>query len=680
MPGPMIRPVAKAVVAALIGLAAPAAAESFHLLPQPARMRVDSGSFFVSAATPLTGDADAVTAFADLMQRTTGIALATRMAGDDAGPAIRFRRDPALPPEAYRLRITPRGVTVTGGDRAGLYYGAVTLWQLATRPGRTGEVPAARIDDRPRFGWRGMMLDSARHPQSPAFIRRFIEWMAVNKLNRFHWHLVDDQGWRLEIRKYPRLTGIGGTRQPATAPGAPPLPPVAGHYTQDEVREIVAFAAARGVTVVPEIELPGHALSALRAYPELGMGVPLPPGIESHWGVFPWLYAPDERTIAFLEDVFAEVIALFPSREIHVGGDEAVKDQWRADPHVQQRIRDLGVGDEAGLQNWMIGRIGRFLARHGRRLIGWDEILDARLPGDAIVMSWRGREGSERAAARGHDTILAAAPVLYFDHRQGADPDEPPGRGKVQDLATVLAVQPLGNRPGAALRRHLRGLQGQLWTEHIRTEARVAWMAFPRAMAVAEIGWAGGADYPGFLARLAPQLARMAPLGLVAADTALRPPAASDAPDRVMSTGLRSCSARLPLYLEDDYPADGARARFLIDILDPCWVWDDAPIRGARAIAVHVGQLPFNFQVGADRATIRFRPPTTPAGEVEVRAGGCDAEPVARLPLEPATANPGVTVLTAPLPPLPDTASLCLTYTAHGPDPLWAIEQVRLIK
>ncbi|QHL91230.1 family 20 glycosylhydrolase [Sphingomonas changnyeongensis] len=678
----MIRPVAKAVVAALIGLAAPAAAQSLHLLPQPARIRVDGGSFFVSASTPLTGDADAAAAFADLMRRTTGIAPVIRANGAGS-PAIRFRRDPALQPEAYRVVATPRGVTVTGGDRAGLYYGAVTLWQLATRPGRTGELPAVRIDDQPRFGWRGMMLDSARHPQSPAFIRRFIEWMAVNKLNRFHWHLVDDQGWRLEIRKYPRLTAIGGTRLPATAPGAPPLPPVTGHYTQDDVRDIVAFAAARGVTVVPEIELPGHALSALRAYPELGMGVTPPPGIESHWGVFPWLYAPDERTIAFLEDVFAEVIALFPSREIHVGGDEAIKDQWRADPRVQARIRELGVGDEAGLQNWMIGRIGQYLARHGRRLIGWDEILDAPLPGDAIVMSWRGREGAEQAAARGHDTILAAAPALYFDHRQGEGPAEPPGRGRVQDLASVIAVKPLGDRPGRALLRHLRGLQGQVWTEHVRTEDRVAWMAFPRALAVAEIGWAGAADYPDFLARLAPQLGRMTPLGLVAADTAFRDAAGGavpSTPDRVSSTALRSCTGRLPLYLEDDYPAAGERARFLIDILDPCWRWDDAPTNGAHAIAVHVGQLPFNFQVGGDRDTIRFRPPATPAGEIEVRTGSCDGEPVARLPLQPATGNPGVTILTAPLPPLQDKATLCLTYTAWGPDPLWAIEQVRLIK
>jgi hexosaminidase len=524
-----------------------------------------------------------------------------------------------------------------------------------------------------------MMLDSARHYQSPAFIKRFIDWMAVNKLNRFHWHLVDDQAWRLEIRKCPRLTQVGAWRLPATAPGAPKLPRTGGFYTQAQVRDIVAYAAARNVTIVPEIELPGHALSAVRAYPRLGMGVPIPPSVESHWGVFPWLYNVDESTIRFLEDVLAEVMALFPSTEIHLGGDEAVKDQWRASPAMQATIRRLGLKDENALQGWLMSRMARYLSARGRRMVGWDEILDADLPAGAIVMSWRGSEGALKAARAGHDTILAAAPTLYFDHRQGSSSAEPPGRGKLVTLKDVLAFAPLAPELTEKDRRHVLGLQGQVWTEHVRTEGRVAWMAFPRAMAVAEIGWSGGAGYDAFLARLRPQLARMSALGLRAADSAFRmdPPPADDFRD---SSALRTCAGKLDLYLEDDFPAGQDRARFLIDILNPCWLWKDARLDGARAIEIDVGQLPFNFQVGKDREAIRFSRPATDGGEFEVRAGGCEGRLIAQLPLAPAAGNPGVTRLRAPVSDVGGVQDLCFIYTAQGPDPLWAIDRVRLVR
>jgi hexosaminidase len=358
-----------------------------------------------------------------------------------------------------------------------------------------------------------------------------------------------------------------------------------------------------------------------------------------------------------------------------LGGDEAVKDQWRASPAIQARIKALGLKDENALQGWLVGRMARFLDAHGRRLVGWDEILDGDMPPDAIVMSWRGTDGARMAAAAGHDTVLAASPTLYFDHRQGDTAAEPPGRGSVVSLKDVAAFD-----PGAlASDRHLLGLQGQVWTEHVRTEPRVAWMAFPRAMAVAEIGWAGKADYPDLLTRLKPQLARMAPLGLKAANSAFRtdPPLSATERD---STGLQTCSAKVDLYLEDDWPARGDRATFLIDILDPCWRWTDASLDGVRAIELSVGQVPFNFQVGADRDKIRFRRPQTPAGEFEVRADGCEGAVIARLPLAPALGNPGVTRLTAPLKPQIGAHDLCFTYTATGPDPLWAIDRVKLVR
>jgi hexosaminidase len=249
--------------------------------------------------------------------------------------------------------------------------------------------------------------------------------MALNKLNRLHWHLVDDQGWRLPIDRYPRLTQVGAWRIPASAAPAPPLPRTGGVYTKAEIRDIVAFAAERGITIVPEIEMPGHALSAIRAYPELGVGPKPPPGIESDWGVFPYLYNVDDQTFAFLENVLTEVMDLFPGRYIHIGGDEAVKDQWRADPRIQARIKALGLADEEALQGWFVARIGTFLAAHGRTLIGWDEILKGAVPASATVMAWTGVEGATKAAAAGHETILAAAPTLYFDHIEAMPKREP---------------------------------------------------------------------------------------------------------------------------------------------------------------------------------------------------------------------------------------------------------------
>jgi len=740
----------------LLGLGGAAGAAAPRLLPVPRSVAVEPGRFTVSAATPIiAGDAAARGAagrFADLLRRSTGIAPRLRPSG--AG-AIRFRTVPGMAPEAYRLEVAPAGATVSASDHAGLFYGGVTLWQLLTEaPARGGRLtaPAVRIDDAPRFAWRGLMLDSARHFQSPAFIRSLIDWMAANKLNRLHWHLTDDQGWRIEIRAYPRLTGIGGWRVPASAPGAPPLPRTGGFYTQDEIRAIVAYARERAVEIVPEIEMPGHALVAIRAYPELGTGVAPPPGIESDWGVFPWLYNVEEGTFAFLETVLGEVLELFPGTYIHVGGDEAVKDQWRVSPRVQARMRELGVADEAALQSWFVGRIGGFLEARGRRLIGWDEILQGGLPAGATVMSWQGMDGAIRAAQAGHDAVLAAAPTLYLDNRQGATSAEPPGRGRLVTLADVYAFDPAPATLTAGQQVHIIGLQANLWTEHVRTEDRAAYMAFPRAAAVAELGWSqpGTRDFAGFVDRLAPQLARLSALGLRAAPSAFRPEAAArfdagsnrvavtlsnqagseirytldgSAPtprsalyavpldlaiparlrasaflrgealpgalDRIYDAAgvrrrddneLKLCSEAIALSLEDDAPAAGPRAAFLIDIMNPCWIYEAAPLDGVTAIEIHVGQLPFNFQIGRDVERIRFRPPATPAGEMEVRAGGCEGERIAVLPLAPAAANPAVTRLRTPIAPRRGSADLCITYTARGPNPLWAVDAVRLVQ
>lgn len=667
---------------ALLAWAAPAAAaDAPALLPRPAHIAVQAGRFDLTAATPLVAAAD------DGGARNAALRLAEWMAAAGRplqapvpradGPAIRFARTPGLAAEGYRLRIDADGATVSASDDSGLLYGAVTLWQLAGTP---GPLPYLTIDDAPRFGWRGVMLDSARHFQSPAFVKQLIDWMSANKLNRLHWHLVDDQGWRIEIRKYPKLTGISAWRSPAVAPGAPPLPPTGGFYSQSEIHDIVAYAGARGIVIIPEIEMPGHATAAIRAYPALGMGVPLPDGVWSDWGVFPWLYNSDDATFTFLQDVLDEVMALFPSPWIHLGGDEATKEQWKADPATQARIRALGLADENALQGWFMARIGNYLAGHGRRMIGWDEILEGGVPADAVVMSWRGVDGAVTAARAGHDAILSAAPTLYFDHRQGTGPDEPPGRGAPVTLADVYAFDPAPAALTPDQHRHIMGVQGNLWTEHVRTEARAAWMLFPRAAAVAEIGWspAGGKDYADFLSRLKPQLARMAPLGLKAADSAFAD-APPPAPLARTSRQLESCTGGILLDLEDDYPAQGPRAHFLTDILNPCWIWRGAPLAGAGRISLSVGQIPFNFEIGADLDKIRFRPPATPDGEFEVRAGGCKGRRIAVLPLAPARDNPGLTRVEAAVAPTrARRTDLCITYTARGVSPMWALDAVAL--
>jgi len=383
------------------------------LLPAPVSAVAGSGRLLVGPGTAIivpAGDGAARNAAERLAEWTLAarglkLSITTRA----TGPAIRFRRGASGVAESYALDIGPRGATITAGDDAGLLYGAVSLWQYLTPDRARGAVaiPAVSVKDAPRFRWRGLMLDSARHFQSPDYVRHLIDWMAVNKLNTLHWHLVDDQGWRVEIRKYPKLTGISGWRYPAVAPGAPRLPRTGGFYTQAEIRAIVAHAAKRGITIVPEIEMPGHALAAIRAYPELGMGVPIPPGTESDWGVFPWLYNVDDKTFAFLEDVLTEVMELFPSQYIHVGGDEAVKDQWKGSPAIQAKIKALGIKDETALQAWFVHRIAGFLQAHHRKLIGWDEILEGDVPADATITSWRGIEGAITAAKAGHDAVLS---------------------------------------------------------------------------------------------------------------------------------------------------------------------------------------------------------------------------------------------------------------------------------
>ena len=662
------------------------------VIPWPAHVTAAAGTLQVRDGTPIVYDAsDSETPriaryLADLVKRCGGPLLnpeAANMAHPPSGAIVLRRIADVTGAEGYRIEVTPDGIVIAAGEGAGLFYGAVTAWQLLTAtPSHAVTVPAMHIEDAPRFHWRGLLLDSARHYQSPAFVKAFIEQMALHKLNVLQWHLTDDQGWRLEIRRYPRLTRIGAWRIPAGAVGTDPKTGkhrrYGGYYTQSEVREIVRFAAERHVTIVPEIEMPGHATAAIVAYPKLGSTRHPPKAVSASWGVFDNLYNVDDETFRFLENVLTETMALFPGEYIHVGGDEAVKDQWKASPRIQAQMKKLGLANEDALQAYFIARIGKFLNAHGRKLIGWDEILAGGVPPDATITSWRGVDGAITAAKSDHDTVLSPAPDLYFDNWQGTGPDQPPGRAHLLSLEDVYNFDAAPDHLSEAERAHIIGVQANIWTEHIRTESCVDLMAFPRAAALAEVAWSGWRDWPGFLERLGPQMARYRALGIAASDTQFEVPRPLS-PTHRFSQELELCSRNIALNLEDDWPPKGPRAIFLTDIMNPCWIWRGADLSNLGSIQAGVGQVPFNFEVGDDRNKIVLRPPATPYGELEVHQDACDGPNIAVLSLKPAVSDPGVTEIAAPLTAVSGSHDLCFVFTQKKLDPLWLLDWVQLV-
>jgi hexosaminidase len=542
------------ILAALPARVAHAAtAATVPLIPLPAQLDVERGSFNVDAHTSIVvADHAASTQrtaryLAELIASTRGLHLPVRQGAAKASSIV-LLRDPHAPVvnrEGYALDVAPQGIRITARDDAGLFYGAVTLWQLLTPDAQRGAVqlPAMHIRDQPRFAWRGLMLDSARHFQSVAEIEQLLNQMAQHKLNVFHWHLTDDQGWRIQIRRYPELTRLGAWRRPPDAGHDGEPQRYGGFYTQDDIRRVVAYAAARHITVVPEIDMPGHAQAVVAAYPQFGVTGRRPP-VSVDWGVNPYLYNVDDATFRFITDVLDEVMALFPSKYIHVGGDEAVKDQWQASPAVQAKMHALGLKDEDALQGWLIDRVGRYLDAHGRRLIGWDEILDGGVPADATVMSWRGTKGAIKAAQQGHDVVLSPAPDLYLDQLQSDRADETAGRMPVRDLASVYSFEPVPKELDAAQAQHVLGAQANAWTEHMPTMQHVEHAAFPRLAALSEVDWSPAAsrDWGNFTSRLPAQFARYRTQGIAYADSAF---AADIALDR--NAALTSGTAQVSL-------------------------------------------------------------------------------------------------------------------------------------
>ena len=537
----MCRLLILAAMSALTGVAT-AASPAWSLLPQPAEVHPAArGAVTVSDGDRVLvqaeddGQALAVAKrFAALVATTRGLHLRVETRADKRSPAaIVFRLDlnaDAANDAGYRIAIGDGEIEVTARTARGLFYGGVTVWQLLT-PDGTRDAPVrvagGTIADRPRFAWRGLMLDSARHFQSVADIKKLIDWMSLNKLNVLHWHLSDDQGWRIEIPNYPELTKIGACRKavgPDAALTGGPDKPYCGFYTDEEVRDLVHYAAERFVEVVPEIDIPGHSQAAIASYPWLGVSGKRPE-VSADWGINTWLLKPDARSVKFVEDVMDHVMALFPSKYIHIGGDEAAKDQWEASPEVRAHMKKLGLADMEQLQGWFTTQVANYLRRHGRTAVGWDEILHGKVPASAVVMSWNAPSGAVEALQQGHDVVMSSSPTLYLDHYQSDLNDEPPGRPDVESLKDVYDYNPVPKGATTEQSKHILGVQANLWAEYMPTFARVQHAIFPRIAALSEIAWspASAHDWHGFLERMPAELARYRALGIEYADSAFAP-------------------------------------------------------------------------------------------------------------------------------------------------------------
>lgn len=547
-----------AVLALSLSAASAHAAAPAPIIPVPAELIPGQGALLVRSGAVIStpaGDAAALSAarlLAGQVKQTRGLDLLAREGG--AG-AIVLVRDPSVTAaEGYVLSVTAKGARIAAKDDAGLLYGAMTMAQLLSPDaafGKPVKVPALTVRDQPRFAWRGIMVDVARHFQPVDAIKLIIDAMAAHKMNTLHMHLSDDQGWRLEIKRYPKLTEIGAWRTPPTAGEAPSTTPYGGFYTQDQIRELVAYAKERAVTIVPEIDMPGHAQAAVASYPEIGVFGDRPP-VAVDWGINPYLFDIDQPSLTFIEGVLDEVMALFPSTYIHVGGDEAIKDQWQRSPAVQARMKELGLKNEHEMQSWFIEHLGQYLAAHGRRLIGWDEILEGGLPASASVMSWRGEQGAIDAANQGHDVVLSPAPTLYLDSLQSNRADEPPGRLSIMTLKDVYAYEPMPKGIAPDKASHVLGAQGNAWSEYLVTPAQVRHAIFPRLDAIAEMTWSpkDRRDWKDFLGRLDIQRLRYARQGINAADSAF---AVNFKLDDGRGAALRTGKAKVSLSTQTDF-------------------------------------------------------------------------------------------------------------------------------
>lgn len=513
----------------------PTGTAELSIIPMPESVVTFPGEFVLKQNTRIvaTGEAAGTAGYLrTLILKSTGYDLEVTGAGK--GNAIILKLDTLVQnPEGYILKSGKKAVTITASTPAGLFYGIQTLRQMfpagfesdTVIPEMKWSVPAAEIHDQPRFAWRGMMLDCVRHFFPVSHVKHIIDQLAARKMNHFHWHLVDDQGWRVEIKQYPELTTTSAWRvdrehlhwneRPAQEPGETAT--YGGFYTQEEIRDIVAYAASQHIEVIPEIEMPAHVTCVFASYPQFscsGEKVTVPPG--SVWPITNIYCAGNDGTFEFLENVLSEVITLFPSGYIHVGGDEATKTNWKKCKKCQARIKEEGLKDENELQSYFIKRIEKYLNSQGRNLIGWDEILEGGLAPEATVMSWRGFQGGIEAARSGHDVVMSPTDYCYFDYYQGPKESEPLAIGGFLPVSKVYRFNLIPSELTADEAKHILGGQANLWTEYIPTPEHSEYMLFPRLEAMTEALWTKeeNKNYEDFLTRLQKQFERYESAGI----------------------------------------------------------------------------------------------------------------------------------------------------------------------
>lgn len=482
------------------------------IIPYPLEQQILEGFFLIDTDVSLVFDEQlqgVATYFNDFFKHLTHSSLAK----GKTSKQISLKIDQSIEhEEGYQLNVSVNEISIKAKTTKGAFYGVQSLIQLFpahTNPDHPIGIQAISIKDAPRFKYRGMHLDVGRHFYSVDFIKKYIDLISQLKMNTFHWHLTEDQGWRIEIKKYPKLQEVAAYRKETLIGHYSDQPhqfdgkKYGGYYTQDQIRDIVAYATDRQVTVIPEIEMPGHSQAAIAAYPSLGCtGAPVE--VATKWGVFEEVYCPKESTFAFLEDVIDEVISLFPGKYIHIGGDEAPKTRWKQCTHCQQLIKKEGLKDEHELQSYFIARMEKYINTKGKQIIGWDEILEGGLAPNATVMSWRGTKGAVEAAKEGHDVILTPGSHCYFDHYQSDNENEPVAIGGFLPLEKVYSFNPIPKELTQEESKYVLGAQGNVWTEYMPNEKKVEYMAFPRVVALSEVVWSApkNKNYENFIQRL----------------------------------------------------------------------------------------------------------------------------------------------------------------------------------
>ncbi len=498
--------------------------DEISLIPKPQSIELKKGIFKIDKNTTIYFEPEFEIAgnfLNEFLQNGVGFQL--KNASKNAAEIL-MEKDISQPTEGYLLDISDSKITIKASDSSGAFYAIQTFRQLlptelevplAPKGGNIDKsvlLPQLTISDFPKFQYRGMHLDVSRHFFDIEFVKKYIANLALLKMNKFHWHLTDDQGWRIEIKKYPELTSKGAFREETLIGHYNDTPQkfdgkrYGGFYTQEEIKEVVAFAEKHNVTIIPEIEMPGHAQAAISAYPQLGCtGTDI--SVATTWGVFEDIFCPKEETFTILENILSEVIPLFPGEYIHIGGDEAPKIQWKNCVHCQQLIKDLNLVDEHGLQSYFIQRIEKFMNSKGKKIIGWDEILEGGLAPNATVMSWRGTQGGIDAAKQKHNVIMTPNSHAYFDYYQSDELSEPLAIGGFLPLKKVYSFNPIPQELNAEEAKYILGAQANLWTEYIPTKKQVEYMVFPRILAMSEVTWSGPStnfekDYPDFFSRV----------------------------------------------------------------------------------------------------------------------------------------------------------------------------------